>query len=50
MENKEKILILLEQIIRVEIDKDLLEKQKDDTLRGDNWTVFHLKVIRSLIQ
>ena len=49
-ENKEKALSLLEEIIRVETGKDFVEKQKDLTLSGDNWTVFHLKALRILIE
>lgn len=48
--NKEKALALLGEIILVEARKDFVEKQKDLTLSGDNWTVFHLKSLRILIE
>jgi hypothetical protein len=49
MKNKDKILSLVDDLIAGESYKDSLEKEKDKTLSGDSWTLFHLKILKSLI-
>lgn len=44
----EKIYTLLDQIIEKNIWEDNLNKTKDDT--GDNWDVYHLKLLRTLLE
>ena len=56
MEDKEKILKLLEQIIeKAEADdlKDkakMLAKGKGSRAIGESWTVYHLKALKELIE
>jgi len=44
----DKIYTLLDQIIEKNIWQDNLNKTKDDT--GDNWDVYHLKLLRKLLE
>jgi len=43
----DKILHLLDQMIEKNVWEDSLTKSKEET--GDNWNVYHLKLIKSLI-
>jgi len=45
MKNNQQILDLLEQIIQYNIYQDLKNKQYD----GENWNVYHLKLLKNLI-
>jgi hypothetical protein len=47
MNNYQKIINLLNQIIEYNVYQDLLEKDSKDT--GDNWNVHHLKLLKKLI-
>lgn len=44
----EKIYTLLDQIIEKNIWEDNMSKDKDAT--GDNWDVYHLKLLRTLLE
>ena len=48
MNNYNKVINLLNQIIEYNTYKDLLEK--DPTETGDNWNLYHLKILRDLIK
>ena len=56
MENKEKTLNLLDQIIEVAVKEDkqqqalALKANKASQTIGESWMVFHLKVLKELIE
>jgi hypothetical protein len=47
VEDYQKIINLLNQIIEYNLYQDLLEK--DPTETGDSWNVYHLKLLKQLI-
>lgn len=44
------ILRLLDQIIEKKIYDDISSRKPEDIKDGDNWDVFHLKLLKSMLE